>query len=262
MVENIQEPVLKAIVKYRNHPSTLTIGKVCKKNPQFSFRCVDKDAILKEILDASKAYQDSDIPWRIINENADIFTDIFHYNFNDSIYQSEYPSILKLANITPVFKKGDRSSKENYRPVSILSNIWKICKGYMLRQISSFMDFCLSKQQCGFIKGYRAQYCLFVMLEKWKNARGKGKCFGALLTDLSKALDCLSHELLIAKLHAYGFDLPSLKLIQSYLSNRKQRIKTNASYNEGPLLFDIFLWDLFWIMCETDFASYAGDGTP
>ena len=122
MAGNIQEPVLKAIVKYRNHTSILTIGEVCKKNPQFSFRCVDKDEILKEILnlDASKACQDSDIPSRIIKENADIFTDILHSSFNSLIYQSEFPTILKLANITPVFKKGDRNSKENYRPVSIL----------------------------------------------------------------------------------------------------------------------------------------------
>ena len=57
LAENIQEPLLKAIVKYRNHPSIVTIGEVCKKNPQFSFRCVDKDKTLKEVLnlDASKS---------------------------------------------------------------------------------------------------------------------------------------------------------------------------------------------------------------
>ena len=101
----------------------------------------------------------------------------------------------------------------------------------MFRQISSSMDSYLSKQQCGFRKGYSTQYCLLVMLEKWKNAVDKGKCFGALLTDLSKAFDCLSHELLIAKLHAYDFELSALKLIQSYLSNRKQRTKINATYS-------------------------------
>ena len=79
-----------------------------------------------------------------------IFSDILHSSFNDSIYQSEFPSILKLANITPVFKKGDRNSKENYRPVSILSNILKIFDGCMFRQISSFMDSSPSKQQYGF----------------------------------------------------------------------------------------------------------------
>ena len=67
------------------------------------------------------------------------------------------------------------------------------------------------------------------MLEKWKNAVDNGKCLGALLTDLSKVFECLSHELLIAKLHAYGFDLLALKPVQSYLSNRKQRIKINAT---------------------------------
>ena len=58
------------------------------------------------------------------------------------------------------------------------------------------------------------------MLEKWKSAVDKGKSFGALLTDLSKAFDCLSHDLLLAKLHAYGFSLSSLKLTYSYLKNK------------------------------------------
>ena len=77
-----------------------------QKDPQFLFRCVDKDEILKEILnlDASKACQDLDIPSRTIKESADIFIDILHSSFNNSIYQSEFPSIVKLANIAPVFK--------------------------------------------------------------------------------------------------------------------------------------------------------------
>ena len=84
--------------------------------------------------------------------------------------------------------------------------------------------------------------------------------FGDLLTDLSKAFDCLDHELLIAKVNAYGFTLPTLNLIQHYLSNRKQIAKINSSYNEwveiisrdpqgsvlGPLLFNIFLADLYF----------------
>ena len=133
----------------------------------------------------------------------------------------------------------------------------------MFCQICSFMDPYLSEQQCGFRKGYSPQYCLLVMLEKLKNAVDKRKCFRALLTDLSKVFDCLSQELLIAKLHAYGFNLPALKLIQSYLSNRKQRTNINATYSLweeisfgvpqgsilGPLLFNIFLCDLFMIMC-------------
>ena len=100
---NIKEPGLKAIVKYRNHPSILTVGEVCKKNPHF--RCVDKDEFLKENLnlDASKACQDSDIRSIIIKENAATFTDFLHSNFNNSIYQYEFLLVLKLA-------KSDRNS--------------------------------------------------------------------------------------------------------------------------------------------------------
>ena len=137
------------------------------------------------------------------------------------------------------------------------------------------MDPLLSKYQCGFRKGYSAQHCLLAMLEKLKNAVDKGKILGALLTDLSKTFDSLSHDLLIAKLNAYGFSLPALKLVNSYLSNRKQRTKTNNAYSSweeilfgvpqgsilGPILLNIFLSDLFFVLKDTDFASYADDNT-
>ena len=74
------------------------------------------------------------------------------------------------------------------------------------------------------------QYAI-AFIEKRKSAIDQGKSFGAVLTDLSKAFDCLPHELLIAKLHAYGFSLSALRLVNSYLSNRKQPTKINENFS-------------------------------
>ena len=99
---------------------------------------------------------------------------------------------------------------------------------------------------------------------------------GALLTDLSKAFDCLNHDLLIAKLNAYDFSLHALRLIHKYLLNRKQRTRINNSYNTwmevvfgvpqgsilGPLLFNIFLVDFFFIVNSMDNENYVDGNTP
>ena len=69
------------------------------------------------------------------------------------------------------------------------------------------------------------------MIEKWETAVGNGGVFADLLTDLSKALDCIPHELIIAKLAAYGFDTNALRLVHNYLSNRKQKVKINSVYS-------------------------------
>ena len=69
------------------------------------------------------------------------------------------------------------------------------------------------------------------LLEKWKRAVDSGQMFGALLTDLYKAFDCLDHKLLTAKPNGYGFSLPALKLVHDYLSNKTQRTKVNITYS-------------------------------
>ena len=213
----IDDPVLKAIEKYKKHPSILTIKKISKNNI-FSFQKVSYEDIIKEIqnLDASKACQDTDVPTKIIKNNSDIFGDFIYQNFNEAIDTDIFPNVLKNANVSPVFKKGSRTCETNYRPVSILSNISKIYERCMYKQMSIFFDEILSQYQCGLRKGFSSHHCLAPMLEKWHESIDNGSCFEGLLTDLSKAFDCLLHDLLIAKLHAYGFDMKALKFLHSY----------------------------------------------
>ena len=115
-------------------------------------------------------------------------------------------------NITQVFKKGARTSKNNYRPVSILPVFSKIFERLLSRQLLEIFENILSKFQCGFRKGYGTQQCVLLMLEIWKEATDNNKAFGALLADLPRAFDYLSHDLLIAKLPAYNIDIDSLNI--------------------------------------------------
>ena len=103
--------------------------------------------------------------------------------------------------------------------------------------IYQYMESKLSPYLCGFRKGYSTQYCLVVMLERFKKALDNKNKFGALLTDLSKAFDCLNHDLLIAKLEAYGFEYMSLNMVRNYLSGRKHRTKVNNHFSDGLIYY-------------------------
>ena len=125
---------------------------------------------------------------------------------------------------------------------------------------------------CGYRKGFSTQHALLSLIEKWKKVLDNKGYGGAILMDLSKAFDTINHDLLIAKLHVYGFSKESLKLIKSYLTNRWQRTKLNTGFSKwteillgvpqgsvlGPLLFNIYINDLFFLT-ENTVCNYADE---
>ena len=130
----------------------------------------------------------------------------------------------------------------------------------MFKQMSKYSEPFCSKFQCGFRKRFSAQQCFLSMSEKQKSIADNQKRFGALLTNLSEAFDCLSHDLLITMLNAYGLTINSLRLKQDYLTNHKQRTRKNSAYSSweeiffrvpqgsvtGLLTFNIFfMWFIF-----------------
>ena len=274
---NLDDPIENIIERFKKHPSVVRIREKGYKTNNFSFHIVPQSDFYRviKIIDSSKAYQKDNIPPKVLSDNADVLSSLIHDDINQNINKGKFPDNLKNADITPIFKKFDRIFKTNYRAVSILPTLSKIYEKILYQQIYEYFDNIFSKYLCGFRRGHSTQHCLLFMLEKLKKALDKGQTTGILLTDLTKAFDCISHDILIAKLNAYGFSKMALNLIHDYLSGRNQKTKINESYSTwrelifgvpqgsvmGPLLFNIFINDLFYSE-EFQMMNFADDCSP
>ena len=272
-----EDPINIASKKYVSHPSIIAIRENFKINQKFDFREVTVGEMCLQLskLDFKKAAPKGSIPTKILKENADIFSDVLQSNMNSCFAKLEFPEDLKAGDVSALFKSTDTLSKKNYRPIMVLPPISKVFERIMYEQMMTFVTSFLSNFLCGFRKGYNTQHALLNLIEKCKRVLDDKGYAGAILMDLSKAFDCLDHELLLAKLDAYGFSKNALRFINSYLTGRKQRVKVNGAFSEwqqtklgvpqgsvlGPLLFNIYINDLFYLLKDTDICNYADDTT-
>ena len=164
------DPIINAVNKYTNHPS---IRKIIadEQNDSSSFEFTSVQKVYKEInlLNPSKAFPKDAIPPLFIKDSSELFAVKIENNFNVCVESCVFSTNQKHADVT-VYKKGDRNDKANYRPVSILPPMSKMFEKLLLYQINDYMDPKLSKFLCGFRKGFSAQHCLIMLLEKWKRS--------------------------------------------------------------------------------------------
>ena len=245
---DISDPVLRAIEIYKAHPSIRNIEELTNKlrDKPFEFNHALPWEICKEVHNLKSKKSSIEIPVKILKETINSCLPHLMDILNNSIYDCIWPEDLGMANIMPVIKKtnnkGGSLMKENYRPNSILPTISKLFECIIARQINEFRSNKLSSLLCGFRKRYHTQHALLRLIKKWRKCLDNSKIITAIQMDLSKAYDCISHDLLIAKLHAYGFGTKSLQFLYNYLTNRKLLLAL------GKLLLGAYHKDQFWVL--------------
>ena len=219
--------------------------------------------------DTKKATVIDKIPPKLVKIATDVLTTPLSLAINSSIVKRAFPDAAKVASVFPVDKKtNDKNKISNFRPVSVLNTFSKVYEIIIKNHLVSIMNNHFSPYVAAYRQNYSCQHVLLRLIEEWRLA-------GGVLMDLSKAFDCIPHDLLIAKLLAYKIDDKIVQIFFSYLQNQKQCVIINNISSEflniisgvpqgsiaGPILFNVFVNDFFFFIKRTSVHNFADDNT-
>ena len=223
----------------------------------------------------STATGDDGIPVRFIKQTKVVSAKILCHIINRTIATNIIPQDWKNANITPLFKEGDRGDPANYRPISILPALSKVLERIIHTQLYEHVSSnnLLLKAQFGFRKYHSTGTCILNLLDIIYKNIDTGRLTGVVFLDLKKAFDTVDHDILINKLISMNVHPDSIPWFRNYLDNRKQKVKVNGKFSDhrmvrcgvsqgsilGPLLFIIYINDLGNYLQECNINLYADD---